>query len=285
MILSFHPCIDADVQIVLGDRSIDSGIRDLIGRADAVILPQACAQNLYELCVAATVPVFPNYDVRVRYPGKIGQARLFRCMSLPHPKTFTWESVRQFKDAFPTLETIPHAMPFLIKEDQRHEAEGVFLIETGEGLPAALDCLARRETHGLRGFVTQEVIPCEGNVLRAVIAGKQIITYWKRPRQPGQWITTISRGALIDHDWRPDLQEKGRVWTRVLTERTGINLAAVDMVFPMTEIDPEPSFLEINYYFGRRGLDGTEAYYQLLYEAIRDWLEGVGMSAESIRLV
>jgi ribosomal protein S6--L-glutamate ligase len=122
-------------------------------------------------------------------------------------------------------------------------------------------------------------------VLRAVIIGKKIITYWKRPNKSGQVITTISRGALIDHEWRPDLQEKGNAIVRVLAGKTGIDLAAVDLVFPLSEEAPDPLFLEINYYFGRRGLGGSEKYYQLLYEAVRDWLMDEGLNPEAVRLV
>ena len=59
----------------------------------------------------------------------------------------------------------------------------------------------------------------------------------------------------------------------------------MDFVFPISEKDPEPLFLEINYYFGRRGLGGSENYYQLLHQAIRDWLEEEGLDPEAVRLV
>lgn len=285
MILSFHPCIDADMQIVLADRPIDAGIREAIRKADAIILPQACPQDLYEICLGSTAHVFPNYNTRTRYPGKIGQTRMFGELGVPHPKTWPWESVRQFEDACLERGDMPHPMPFLIKEDRRHEAEGVFLVEERKELTEALSHLARREKSNHGGFVTQEYISCGGNVLRAVIVGQRIITYWKRPNQPGQRITTISRGAVIDRDWRPDLQEKGRASTRDLMRKTGINLAAVDFVFSITESHPDPLFLEINYYFGRRGLGGMETYYRLLHEGIREWLAEIGMNGGSIRLI
>jgi len=285
MILSFHPCIDADIQIILGDRRLDADILECIRNADAIILPQACAQNLHEICLASTANIFPNYDARIRYPGKIGQAQMFRELTLPHPKTVSWESVGQFKDAHPGMKTLPHEMPFLIKEDRRHEAEGIFLVENTNELKEAVVHLALRENSGMTGFVTQEYVRCGGNVLRSVIIGDRILTYWKRPNEPGQKITTISRGAIIDCDWQPGLQEKGRAYTQELCKKTGINLAAIDFVFPLTEKDPEPLFLEINYYFGRRGLGGTEAYYRLLYKAIQNWLVQIGMDPQAVTLI
>ena len=285
MLLSFHPCFDTDVQIILGDRRLDSTIRESIQKATAIILPQACTQDLYNICANSTAHMFPNYYARIKYPGKIGQSHMFRELDLPYPETFSWETVGEFKNAHPDLKTLPLELPFLIKAHRRHEAEGIFLIENETDLKEALDNLTIREKSGLKGFVTQEYVPCGGNVLRAVVIGKRIITYWKRPGKPGQEITTISRGAIIDHDWQPDLQEKGKVQSLLLSHKTGINLAAVDFVFPHKEKDPDPLILEINYYFGRRGLGGTENYYRLLYEAIQDWLEEVGLDPESVRLI
>ncbi len=285
MILSFHPCFDAGIQIVLGDRPVDSNIRESIRKADAILLPQACSQKLYEICLASSAKVFPNYDARLRYPGKIGQARMFRELGLPHPKTWSWESVQQFRDAHLDLNRMPYKTPFLIKEDKRHEAEGIFLVENTTGLKETLEQLALRERSGMKGFVTQQYVPCGGDVLRAVIIGKRMLTYWKRPTEPGQKITTISRGAVIDTDWRPDLQKKAMAQSEFLMEKTGINLAAIDFVFPMGDTEPDPLYLEINYYFGRRGLGGTDAYYRLLYAAIQDWLAEIEMDPQGVKLL
>ena len=69
-----------------------------------------------------------------------------------------------------------------------------------------------------------------------------------------------------------------------MSAKTGINLAAVDFIFSFSEKDPEPLFLEINYYFGRRGIGGSERYYQLLYEAVRGWLAEAGLDPDAVRL-
>jgi len=98
-------------------------------------------------------------------------------------------------------------------------------------------------------------------------------------------ITTVRKGGLIDHHWRPDLQKKGELQALALADKTRINLAAVDFLFSLSAKDPEPLFLEINYYFGRRGLGGTLHYYRLLYEAVLDWLSGAGFDSERVRLV
>ncbi len=254
MILSFHPCFDANVQVILGARRLDSSDFELIRGANVIILPQGCPEDLFQACSRSDALIFPNYEMRFKYPGKIGQSLLFQDFGFSHPETLRWPTVDKFKKAYPDPEFSPHNLPFLIKDDKSHEAEGVYFVEDRSSLSEALDYLILRERSGMSGFVTQEFVPSGGNVLRAVIIGKRVITYWKRPNKPGQVITTISRDAIIDSEWKPDLQEKGKEQAHVLTEKTGINLAAVDFVFPFSLKDPEPFILEINYYFGRRGL-------------------------------
>jgi ribosomal protein S6--L-glutamate ligase len=284
MILSFHPCFDTDVQVILGDRGLDAAEHKLIRDAEAIILPQGCPENLYGACSDSNAHVFPNYKIRFNYPGKMGQSLLFRDFGLPHPKTLRWPVVKKFKKSYPEPGMFPHKLPFFIKDDKSHEADGVFLVKDSSSLLVALNYLIQREGSDMPGFVTQEFILCGGNVLRAVIIGRQIITYWKRSSKSGQVITTINRGAIIDRDWNPVLQIRGKEQTQLLTEKTGINLAAVDFVFPISVKDSVPLFLEINYYFGRRGLGGSENYYRLLHQAIQEWLVEAGLNPESVRL-
>jgi len=285
MILSFHPCLDTDVQIILGDKRLDSEHMDLIQNAEAIILPQGKIHELYKACSGSKARIFPNYEMRFKYPGKLGQALLFRDYGCMHPQTLIWNTVKEFKDAHPDPGLFPHDLPFFIKKDTGHEAEGVYLVEESASLSKTLSFLALLEAEGQKGFITQDAVPCRGNVLRAVIIGKQFITYWKRPERPDRNITTISRGAIIDHDWQPDLQEKGKVQALLLSAKTGINLAAIDFVFPLKEKEPDPLILEINYYFGRRGLGGTGNYYRLLYKAIQDWLTEIGLAPKSVKLI
>lgn len=285
MILSFHPCFDADAQIILGSRQLDSNHLKLIRKADAIILPQALQADFYQACSESNTLLFPDYEMRFRYPGKIGQSLMFRDFGFPHPETLCWNTLEDFKKKWPSTETLPHKKPFLIKDDRTHEAECVHLVKDKHSLTEALSSLKLRERSSTSGFITQDYVPSKGNVLRAVIIGKKIMTYWKRPSRPGQVITTISRGAIIDHHWQPELQAKGKEQARSLSKKTRINLAAIDFVFDLSDKSPEPLFLEINYYFGRRGLGGTENYYRLFYEAVQDWLKEAGLSPKSLRIV
>ena len=54
--------------------------------------------------------------------------------------------------------------------------------------------------------------------------------------------------------------------------RTGINVAGFDILFNRTRNPDTPLFLEINYYFGRRGLGGSLRFYGLLEQAADRWL-------------
>lgn len=272
MIISFHPCIEADVHIILGDRFLNKGEIQLIKKADAIILPQACSEELFNICSDSKAYIFPEYRFRFKYSGKIGQIKLFKELHLPYPNSMCWNDLKDLEKNFHKL---PHKLPFILKEDMKHEGSGVYVIESIKDLKE----IAKR----LKGsFITQELINCEGNVLRVVVIGERLFSYWKRPSFPNQIITTINKNARIDHDWMPYLQEKGKSLVKQLISKTGINLAAVDIVFKDCN---QPLLLEINYYFGRKGLGGSENYYYLLFSAIQEWLKNRGLSPDLIKLV
>ncbi|MFC1869228.1 hypothetical protein ACFL0H_14010 [Thermodesulfobacteriota bacterium] len=280
MILSFHPCFVADHQIILGHRSISSEDFSLIKQADAIILPQSCSHELFLACKAPSKQLFPNYETRFKYPGKVGQSLLFKKVCCSHPETLKWNSVEDFRKA--CRDFFPHDMPFLMKADEVHEADGVYFIEDIETMESSLVRLHNMERSGSMGFISQELIPTDGDVLRVVIIGRRTIAYWKRPEKPGQIITSISKGARIDRHWRNDLREKGETQALNLSAVAGINLAAMDFIFTLAEPDPRPLIIDINYYFGRRGLGGSLNYYALLFEAIKGWLLENGFDPESI---
>lgn len=285
MFLSFHSCFSADTQVILGDGALDAHDRRHIEAADVIILPQTCPLELYEACKDASALLFPNYEARFEYPGKIGQSKLFKELGYSHPETKTWPSVEAFKRANARGESFAHKVPFVIKADKTHEAEGVHLITDPATLEQALEAIQRLEDSGLSGFVSQEWIETEGNVLRVVIIGQNLRSYWKRVEAPGEEIAAISRGARIDENWRPELQEKGKAEAQRLSAATGVNLAAVDFVFPLSHADSQPLFLEINYSFGREGLGGSRKFYLLLFDALQEWLEHNGFDPGLVRLL
>jgi ribosomal protein S6--L-glutamate ligase len=282
MILSFHPCFLGDTLVILGDGTLDSHDLRHIRAAEVIILPQHCTSGLYRACKGFSAQIFPNYAARFEYPGKIGQSLLFKKYECPHPETLQWTSVKAFKEAYEGEGNSLHRMPFLLKENETHEAEGIHTITDRRALEASLEDLKRLEGRESSGFISQQLITTEGNVLRVVVIGSRTITYWKRAQETGQMITTINRGAKIDRAWRPDLQEKARMETEGLVAATGMNLAAIDFVFDLTQPDPQPLFLEINYIFGRRGLGGSMRFYRLLSQALQEWLAERGFDTNSL---
>lgn len=282
MILSFHPCFVADAQIILADRKLSAGDRRLIQTADAVILPQTCSLALYRACAKSKAHVFPDYALRFKYPGKVGQSILFEKLKILHPATKRWPSVEKFRDTLKAKGASPLEMPFFLKTDKGHEGEGVFVVTNRKNLETAL---ARLEKAGSDAFISQKMIPCEGNAVRAVVLHKQIMAYWKRPGRDDDAIASISRGSRVDKKWKPKLLEKARARARCICEVTRINLAAFDFVFNLSHPDPQPFILEINYYFGRKGLGGSPRYYRLLLKAVQEWLNEKGLDASCVKLV
>jgi ribosomal protein S6--L-glutamate ligase len=68
---------------------------------------------------------------------------------------------------------------------------------------------------------------------------------------------------------------------RRLKKAAGLDLAAVDILAPE---GGQPLLLEVNFYFGRRALGGSEPFLVLLLEAVRAWLSGLGLDPLKVRL-
>ena len=100
MIVSFHPLFEADKNIICAGRDPDADDLVAIKKASAVILSQGCRQSLYEMARDNCSHVFPNYDTRFNYPGKIGQTRLFQKYSTAHPHTEIYPSLDEFRKQF-----------------------------------------------------------------------------------------------------------------------------------------------------------------------------------------
>ncbi len=272
MILSFHPCFSGDRFINCGGRNLTTEDIAAISQASAVILPQACKKELYEAAGAHCRSVFPNFDSKFAYPGKTGQIRLFRKTGTPHPETVIFSDTVDFYNRVNHPGDPGFDFPVVLKLNGTDEGRGVFLVKTAEGIPPFLDLAAKTEKTGDPGFLVQDYIETGGRVLRVCVIYKTIIAYWRVSRNPDDFRVNAARGAAIDKNTRPDLREKGIRAVSKFCDQTGINLAGFDLIFSSTEKNERPFFLEINYYFGRRGLGGTRQYYQLLTQAVQQWL-------------
>ena len=274
MILSFHPMFMADRNLICAGR--DPGSEELaqISAAKAVILPQGCRQTLYQMAVQNCANVFPDYHTRFQYPGKIGQIELFQTTGVKYPQTDTFSDLAAFKERYPVFaEPFDFDYPLVFKFDWGGEGETVRLIQNDRALRSALADAAEYERSGQKGFLLQEYIRNQNRDLRVVVIDRHLQTYWRVQKDPRRMLTNVRHGGQIDTATDPSLQKKGALAVQTFCRRTGINLAGLDLIFAADRTDPEPYFLEINYFFGRRGLGGSEAYYRMLIEAIHDWLK------------
>ncbi len=279
MIVSFHPLFEADKNIICAGREPDADDLAAIKAADAVILPQGCRQSLYEMARNHCEQVFPNYDARFQYPGKIGQIRLFRDTETPHPESRAFDGMASFQREYGSEpQHLPFSLPFVFKLDWGGEGDTVYLISSFDALHQVLQQTEIYEKSGQRGFLIQEYIPNEYKTLRVVKIGRQLISYWRVLNTQNGFLANLSKGATIDFDSDPDLQSKATVTTNTLCIKSGINLAGFDVIFSSEENDGPPLMLEINYFFGRKGLGGSDAYYEILQREIRQWPNSLGLS-------
>jgi len=274
MIVSYHPCFVGDKNRLCAGRQTDQTDVDIISLADAVILPQGTPQRLYEMARQNCYHVFPNYDARFKYAGKSGQIRLFREIGAPHPETRIFESVGEYPDTRGEPSLPPEfSYPCIFKFDWGGESDTILFIETPEDLADALKKAAQYEKTGQQGFLLQPFIPSANRSLRVVVIDRKMVSYWKIQKNPETVFAGVTKGARIDPASDPDLQEIGKAATAAVCRRTGINLAGFDLLFPDNASQPQPLFLEINYFFGRKGLGGSEKFYQMLIHEISKWLD------------
>ena len=278
MILSYHPCYVADGNLLCAGRDPDANDLAAIQKAEAVILPQGCRQPLYRMARDNCRHVFPNYDTRFAYPGKTGQVRLFKALDIPHPKTWIFNNLSQFKNWQQTVTAI--IFPMVFKLDWGGEGETVMLLETSFDLDQALSKAADYETSGQQGFVLQSVVPHANRTLRVVVIGQTIKSYWRIQDNPEIFGTSLAGGARIDHEVRPEIHHRALSLTKSFCRQTKINLAGLDFIFHESVLEndePQPLMLEINYFFGRTGLGGSTNFYSMLQAEIDKWLTCIGL--------
>jgi len=276
MILSFHPNIVAHKNILCAGRLPNEDDRAAICEAEAVILSQGCSETLYRMCREHCPHVFPNYDARFDFPGKLGQASLFEKVGVPFPRTYPFGRVSAYRERKDQGGPLP--FPCVFKFDWGGEGDGVVLLKTAEALEEAIKRAHGAERGGQKGFLLQAYVPCRGRSLRVVVMEDRLFNYWRRQGDESAFLTNVKAGATIDHESDPQLQEAGKGAVRDFCAKTGINLAGFDLLFPDHDKAPEPLFLEINYFFGRQGLGGSVKYYPLVDEAVGRWLEKLGLS-------
>jgi ribosomal protein S6--L-glutamate ligase len=273
MILSFHPCIHGDENVIVAGRAptLEEGV--LIRRADAIILPQGVRQDLYDLCRSHCPRVFPNYDLRFAYPGKIGDIRIFNAFRISHPKTLFFSDVAAYRRRYPPeTSASPFAPPFVVKGNTGGEGDLVFKIHDSHELAQVLAMLTAMESSGFEGFLVQEWIDHGGRDLRVVVLHDERLSYWRVQHDPGAFLTNLGSGATVDDRSDPHLRHQAEGLVNRFCQESGINLAGIDVMFDRRDHTQEPLMGEINYWFGRRIFGSSREYYLRLLAAIRNWL-------------
>jgi ribosomal protein S6--L-glutamate ligase len=278
MILSYHPCFEADKNILCAGREPSAEDLAAIKTARAVILPQGCRQSLYQMAHDNCKHVFPNFDSRFKYRGKIGQVRLFQEKNVPHPKTEIHLNIDAFAGHYGGFPEKPaFDFPFVFKFDWGGEGDQVYLIQSASEFQDILQTAGDYEDSGHSGFIIQEYIPCNNRSLRVVVVGQRVISYWRVQSNTRSFCSNLTRGAVIDARSDPDLQALAVKRIKEFCSRTDINLAGFDLLFSSGDRKEIPLFLEINYYFGRRGLGGSQRFYEILIREIEQWIDYIGL--------
>jgi len=278
MILSFHPIYVGHENRLCAGRDPDNTDIELMRSAEAVILPQGCRQSLYEAARESCPRVFPNYDARFAWPEKTGQSRMFMHFKAPHPLTAVFDSTRDFDSrcgSDPAGAGLQY--PFVFKYNGPGEGANVWLVEKPETFTRLLDQAMDWEKTGQYGFVLQQYIKTKGRSLRVVVTGSAIISYWRIQSSPENFHSSVSHGAKIDHTCFEKQRSAAEEQVRRFCRQTGINLAGFDLIYPESGSDEQAGlFLEVNYFFGRQGLGGSENFYRILCREIDNWLKQTG---------
>ncbi|MFZ0484991.1 MAG: hypothetical protein WAL93_16510 [Desulfobacterales bacterium] len=279
MILSYHPCFEADKNRLCAGRKPGTDDLAAILAADAVILPQGCYESLYTMARNNCKHVFPNFDAKFKYKGKIGQARLFQNINAAHPKTEIHLNMDAFSKHYGGSPEKPgFDFPFVFKFDWGGDGDHVYLIQSVENFSNVLQIARKYETSGQKGFIIQEYIPANNRSLRVVVIGRTIVSYWRIQHNTDHFLSNVAKGAMIDYDSDHDLQKTAIMSVKNFCSQTRINLAGFDILFSSKKKVETPLFLEINYFFGRQGLGGSDNFYDILTKEIMKWIESLGLS-------
>jgi len=281
MILSFHPHVRGDVNLRLTLQGLFTDTQaQAIASAHAVVVPQRIKSHQYRFCRARCPNLFPDYTYRFGFEGKVANIRLFRKFNAPHPETRCYESVDDFKRRHDDDKEPPFPFPWVLKGEEGGGGWAVFLVRYRHELRQRLSSLANVSVHATRRFIAQAFVPHKGRDLRVVVIGKIVKAYWRCQNDPEEFRNNVGRGAVIRDHIDPELTAKGIRCVSDFCSKTGINLAAFDVLFDRSRRQPEPLLSEINFVFGRKGLGGSKRFRQLLNEAVQQWAKGIIQETE-----
>jgi ribosomal protein S6--L-glutamate ligase len=278
MIASLHPCITKDLNILCAGRSLTEREKKRLSKAQAAIVSQGVTAEVYHECRRLVPYVFPNYDLRFPLEGKVGDALLFEYYQVPHPKTLIFKNREALLEGYPDLDipaSVLSGYPLVLKANQGGEGFFVFLVHSKEELLEKL-ALLPAGPWGSEGFILQERIDHGGKDLRVVVLFDTFYAYWRVQPEGDHFLTNQSQGGQIVPEGDEVLKQRAVEAVKAFCNLTGINLAGFDLLFDQKANSSIPLFLEINYYFGRKGLGGSMRFYNMLELAVERWLKEIG---------
>lgn len=238
----------------------------LIAGAAGVLMPKYCPPSRYRAVSSLAVSHFPHLAPRYDYRGKARQIRLFRSLGIPHPHTVLYPSAEEALRSG-ELGFLPKPLPFVLKGDTGGGGSAVFPIDSHDEY---MERLARLPTD--EPVLIQEWIENGGKDLRVVLMGKRITSYFRIGGD--SFYNNVSKGARIASGLLPSKQREGRDLSIRVALITGIDLAAFDIMFPVR--GGPPLVVEINFFFGRKGLGGLKGYEKMFLGAVQDWMLSAG---------
>ncbi len=281
-IISYHPALEADTNLLLvSQRPLGPHDERAVAAAAAVLLPQSPRPDLHALVKAHAKPHFPRAEVQLNDDGKVGNHRLFTRLGLDQPETVEFgdlaAAVRAWRQG-----RVPGGggAPLVAKGAGGGEGRNVFLVRGPDELHALGPRLETRCARGPDGLVLQEYIDTGGRDLRVIFIGPWEDAFW-RVADGDDFRTNLSQAGRIVRGGEGPEMARAVEMARRLRQAAELDVAAVDMVVTP---DGRPLLLEINFAFGRRALGGTGPFLKRYLEAVRYWLQGLGLDPVRVRL-
>lgn len=269
MILSYHPFFHGHRFRLCAAREPDDRDRMLMSQALAVLLPPGRLPSLYYAAVNHCGMVFPNYASRYAYPGKLGDIRQFQELGLPHPRSNCFDSLASCSDNY--WSRIEY--PVIIKHSAGGEGRLVYAVHSPREARKVAASFEGMEQSGVQGFLVQELVPTKQRTLRVVVMHSRMYSYWRVQPDADKIVHNLAQGGSIDWEADPALQAQGRELVYTFCQKSGVDLAGIDILFDNRHApQPRPLLLEVNYFFAVHGMGGLEAYHHKLKQAVGKWL-------------
>lgn len=263
MIISFFPGFEGDENFFQFE-PITPEIFEKLRNAKAVIFPPTVSPELYYSVKNMGIPVFPEYDLRFRYPGKLGQHLLLSTLKLPRPFSILIPRLCGIEEN-PYARKLEIFYPFVLKGNYGDEGTEVFLVRSPEEFREKLKLVKSWERSGRFGFIIQEYIDTPFDA-RAIVIGKKVFVFF---REGGFKKNIVREGNPIPCP-KKGLKKRVKDLVDKFVELTGFNLVAIDILFKKDR----PLINEFNFVFGRR-LIGEKKYEQYLKKAIKEFLSNI----------